>query len=550
MLKSLYIKNFVLIDQLRIEFDQGFSAFIGETGAGKSILIDAIGLVSGDRSSSDVISHGQSKAIIEAEFDISNNPIVNGILDEYGFEAEDNLVLTREISLDGKSTSRVNHRSVNLSVLKELGENLIDIHSQFDTMQIKNKQSYLILLDRYANHQSLINKYQQAYQKYKETYDEFERFKHSKLNVDDLDVLYFNQHEIEELNLKENEIQELEAKSKLLAANAKILAKGEEVSGLLKGDNGALDQLYMANKALSSLSELAGYEDFSSRMEELYYNLDDLYEQFMKQIQINESDEAQQNIIEERLYKINRILRKYNTDEAGLNMKLDEIKKQISQIEHRQDYIDQQTKLIDELYQKALVLANELHSSRMKNAKKFEKEVINELQDLSLPNAVFKVVFNQIDLCSNGIDDISFMITMNKGEELRPLEKSASGGELSRFMLGLKVILSRYEAIETLIFDEIDSGISGATSFAIGHKLKSISNKVQVFSVTHLAQVAASADNLYFISKQTKQDKTVSSISKLENDEVYNKLALIGFGSVNDKSIEAAKELYKQAKCE
>lgn len=549
MLQSLYIKNFVLISELSLDFHNGFQAFIGETGAGKSILMDAISLVCGERASSDVVRRGTEKAIVEAVFSISDAAICNH-LEEFGIDVEEGtLILTREVTVDGRSVSRVNHRTVNLSLLKEIGELLVDQHTQFDTVSMKIKGGYLELLDRYCNHEDLLERYKGDLSGYKVSKKALESFENERLDEHELEMLEFAINELEEANIKENELEDIEDSLKRMSQSEHIKEKGSEALTLLEGNGGVLENLYSAAQAISAI-HLDEVEKFEEELKEHYYVLGDLKDKISSFVENSFLDEEEYRALQERGFLLRRLIRKYGGSYAALQEELREMK---TSLEHASDHEEYERKLTfecEKCKKLALESASKLSESRKKMAKSMQKELVNQLKDLSLTSATFEISFDTVDLGNDGIDEVSFLVSMNKGEPLRPLMKCASGGELSRFMLGLKVVLAKREKTPVMIFDEIDSGISGATAYSVGEKMLALSKYTQVFSVTHLAQVAAAADYVYFISKSEDSNGTHSKVTELDATAKVEKLALISSGNVSDSSIQTAKEMITKARGE
>lgn len=548
MLQTLYISNFVLIDELQMDFNNGFSAFIGETGAGKSILMDAISLVCGERGSSDVVRHGANKAIIEASFDV--NERVKAILDELGFDIEDMVTLTREISSEGKSVCRVNRRVVNLGVLKDIGNTLINQHSQFDTVSMKLNGSYISLLDKYMNRSDVLDDYENLYNEYLALLKEKDEFYKSSISEDELELIQFNVDEINNANIYETELDEIEEKMKLLQASEMIERVGNEAIELIDGDDGISDKLYNVSKVLRGAKGVDKFSSISEKLDEYYYEIKDLVNELNDVVSTVSSESENFELLQERAFLIRKLYRKYGGSYDSMMIRLNEYAKQIEQFGDIQGYEENLQKREKMLISSLENKANGIHNLRLEAAKKLEKALLVELADLNLKNASFKVEINKCELNKLGFDDVVFMVSMNKGELLRPLLKCASGGELSRFMLGLKVVFKDIDVVDTIIFDEIDSGISGATAYSVGQKMLMLSKSTQVFSVTHLAQVAASCDHLYFISKETNNDLTTSKIELMNDEKKYEKLALIATGTVSNTTITTAKEMVLTARGE
>lgn len=551
MLRQLWIKNFVLIDSLTLDFPAGFSAFTGETGAGKSILIDAISLLCGERSKTDYIRHGEAKALIEGVFEIAPTHRIQSKLAEYGYETEDGmLILTRELYADGKSIARIQHRTCSLTVLKELCSQLVDIHSQHDNTYLLDPKQYLRLLDQYQQDMALLTAYQQIYGEWNGAKKELDAFYARQASEMDEDILQFQKQEIEQVQVQPGEVEEMEDRVKVLSNLERIQGKVHSALTILQEDPGIVEQLYQAAKALGSIHESDEFASYAATLDSLYYQLQDCTEGIAQKLEILDSEPGELDRIQERLFAVNKLKRKYGGSWEAVERRLEEINRYLAQLEHRQEYVEQQEQRIRILHEKALALAAKLSAYRKRQAQLLEKAIQTELHDLYLPNATFAIAFDEIALNKYGMDQVSFLVSMNKGEQVKPLDKTASGGELSRFMLGLKVIFTKLEQIDTLIFDEIDTGISGPTAYAIGKKMRTLGRDAQVFSVTHLAQVAASAPTQYYIHKFERDGKTVSAIQQVTNEDRIRQLALLASGNDTDTSKAAAQELFALAQKE
>ena len=549
MLQTLYISNFVLIDKLQLDLQSGFSAFIGETGAGKSILMDAINLVCGDRGSSDVVRRGTNKAIIEATFDMNDK--VRDLLDNAGIDSEDFITLTREISSEGKSICRVNRRVVNLSLLKDIGSHLVNVHSQFDTVSMKLNGSYIQLLDKYINRPELLETYRNTYKEYTDVVRERREFLENALSESELDILQYNIDEIQTAAIYETELDEIEEKMKLLQASEMIERVGNEVMELADGNDSITDRIYSAIRLLRSVKDVDTFDKLADKLDTYYYEIKDVVEELNSIVSSVSSESESFEELQERAFLIRKIFRKNGGSYESMMRNLENMTHQIEQYSDVQEYEAKLIKKENELISKLNVLAKELHEVREAGSLLLEQAILNELSDLQLKNAVFKIEVNENKILSkDGIDDVIFNVSMNKGEPLRPLLKCASGGELSRFMLGLKIVYKDIDDVDTIIFDEIDSGISGATAYTIGQKMLELAQNRQVFSVTHLAQVAASGDNVYFIDKKTIDDATYSNVTLLNENSKYEKLALIATGTISNTTISTAKEMVKTARGE
>lgn len=548
MLDAIYVKDFVLIDQVNLSFCTGMSAFTGETGAGKSLLIDAIGILRGDRMNSSMIRQGKEKALIEGVFSIGRNHIARRLLADAGYEMEeDTIIIQREITKDGKSVVRLNHRTTTVSLVRKVLSYLIDIHSQHDSQYLLNHKYHLTLLDGYCHQKALLDEVRNLYQEYQKIAMELEHALQNDYNEDDLDFLTYQLNEIEQADLKAGELEELEEEQKRLMAFEKISTALHQCIELLNGDQGANPAIYESCRLLEPLIEDERLIDAHDKLLEVYYALDEQYQELYAYMDAMEFDEARNNELNERIFLIHKILRKYGGTVEEVLTKKEELEQKIDSIIHRADFLKKQEEAKQQAYQAFYQKAEQMHQIRIEKAEQLEKEIVKQLRDLYLEQAQFKVSFQQIEGNSNGIDRVEFLISMNKGEVLRPLQTTASGGELSRLMLGLKAIFTKIQGIETVIFDEIDTGVSGSVALAIGRKMRQLSSDTQVFCVTHLAQVAACAHQQYLVEKHQSDTSTTTDIQKLDEATRITQLALIASGSASAHALSAATELYQKA---
>ena len=544
MLRHLYIKNFVLIDELNLDFNEGFSAFIGETGAGKSILIDAVSLLRADRASVSYISKGKEKAIVEGTFDLSKDEHAKNALREAGFECEGDVTFTREIAVSGKSTVRIDHRIVTLGLLKEVLEYEIDIHGQRDNQYLLNTGTHIHLLDEYLQDEALKKKTAETYRTWKKLKEEKETA--LKETYSEADLEYFL-HEIEEIDaaqLKDGEEEELLEKEKQYKA---VKASYEKLNGIINGYDDSLSaEMYEMNRLVQSLDDGELFAGAKEAMNDAYYSWADAIDQLRGVFDSMDLSEEEIDSMEERLFLIQRLKRRYGHSIADILLKREELQAQVDRYSNRAAYLEQIDRKIEKAFQAFKENADKISAVRKKGSKKLDTAVAGHLRDLMLEKARF---FTEIVPCEpneNGTDRVEFLIAMNKGEDLKPLSRTASGGELSRLMLGLKVIFTHLQGIQTVIFDEIDTGVSGPVASSIGRKMKELAGNTQVFAVTHLAPVAATAEHHYFVSKSEENEKTHTHVSQLEGQAVIEQLAVIASGEVTDTSIAAARELYER----
>lgn len=543
MLKYLYIKDFIIINEIHLDLQDGFSAFTGETGAGKSIMVDAISLLCGQRISGDLISKGKSKSIIEGVFDFSNSNNIKKILEEIDVDINEDVIITREIKVDGKSSIKINHRMVNLSIVKEIMDNVLDIHSQHDNQYLLKSKNHINLLNSYLNEDDLIYVVDSLYKEYRKLKDEMDKALNEVYNPDDLDFFQYEVDEINNANLKIGEDEEIEVKEKEYSLISKNLEKLNTAISIY--ENNFQDDFFRLNRLTEDI-DIKVLEDANQVIKTAYYDVDDALSTikvYLNNLEINEEDI---NLLQERAYEISRLKRKYGGSIKSIFEYREDLLNKIQIINNRQEYLDKMSLKVDEALSKFNVEAKKLSDIRYKKALLLDKEIESILNDLMLPNAKFKTSITSNVLNKNGIDDVEFLISMNKGEDLKPLSKVASGGELSRLMLGLKVIFSKLQGINTIIFDEIDSGVSGPVASAIGLKMKELSKYAQVFSITHLAQVASCANHHYHVSKSSDDKKTSTIIKVLNDEERINELAILSTGVLSDVSKEAAKELLRK----
>ena len=536
MLEHLYIQNFILIDQLELDFPVGFSAITGETGAGKSIFLDALSLLQGQKASSSMVS--KDKAIIEGSFSLEGNSPVSSFLKENGFDVEDSFTVTREILSSGKSTARVNRRIVPLSFLHTLLENQLDIHGQKDSAYLLQKMNHIYLLDKYGHFYRQKEEIKEAYENYKKVLEEKENFLNTQLKEEELDFYQFQLHELEEAHLKKGEEEELKDLEKQ-AKEAKKSAQ-DYLSLFAYYDAEVSDSLY---QTIKMTDRLKGVEENLTRIHEAYENLVDGLESIRDQLNPDFLNEDEINQVEERLFLIQRLKRKYGPRLEDVIHYQQDLSKKLAHYGEQEFYlkkINEKIAISFEIYSKK---AQELSKKRQLAAKSLEKEVLQQLKDLELPAAQFKVLFRSIEGNISGIDDVEFFVSMNRGEKLAPLTKVASGGELSRFMLALKVIFTKLQGIQTIVFDEIDTGVSGHVATAIGEKMALLAKDCQVFSVTHLAQVASLANHQFLVSKSVDHTHTQTKVHLLSQEERASELAYLFSGNRSEKAIEAAKEL-------
>lgn len=539
MIEQLSVKDYVLFESCDIDFTNGMSVITGETGAGKSLLIDAIGYLSGDRIKSNVIRKGKDKAVLSMV--LTSNEEVNAILEENGFDTEDQVIISRTILNNNKSTVRINQTVTTLSFVRKIVNLLVDIHSQMDTYRLMDTKLQIELLDSYANTNGLKEQVKQAYNHYSNVLNELDTLKNEEFSDAELEFLTAQLDEIENANVKENEMDELEEQIHEATHWFKNKEDLSECLYEMDKENGALDSLYMLYKQASKSPVLNAYED---SFKNLYYSLQNIDEE-LKNIRDNHSNDALDlDSLQSRQYQIKKLYRKYGGSFVSLQETKQGIMDKIDRIIHRQDVFDKLEKEKVEAFKTYMDLAEKLSRKRKSVFKELVKNVMTHCKDLMLENARFKISSIEKKPSSNGIDDIEFLVSMNPGQDFSSLSLSASGGELSRLMLALKVVFQATNGIETIIFDEIDTGVSGKVALAMGAKMKALSKNYQVLCITHLASVAVHADTHYLVEKIVKNNETITTVHELAQDEKISELAIMTSGQASDSAKASMQDLW------
>ena len=541
MLVQLSINNFVLIHNITIELSNQFNAFTGETGAGKSLFVDALNFVSGGRSSASIIGKVSDSASVEAVFELEPSSNAYAYLKEMDLiEVGDNLVvLSRVMSTNGRSVSRINNRIVNLSTVRDCVSFILDIHSQHETQYLLNEKNHIKLLDDYMNHHEVIRNYQEVYKAYMLKLKEIETFKEHQFNQDQIEFSKFLLADINKIKPSIEDYYEIKERLSVLDNFEKHKAKLDSMEQTLSGNDNVVGKLY------DIMADFALYPDLEPDFKDAYFQLEDISQQIAALNRELVFDEREFNELNLRLVSYNQLIRKYGSIE-GVMAKKDNLESQINQVDHfaelLEDLENESQSLLAQLELNAVTLSN----MRKEAAKQLEYSILSELSELLLENTQFKVIFEPTSYNILGNESVSFYISLNKGMALAPLSKVASGGELSRVMLGLKVIFSRIQGISTLIFDEIDAGVSGKVAKRIGEKMRALSKDAQVISITHLPTVAAFAHHQYLISKEEVHEDTVTSVSLLNPKDRILNLALMISGNTDPDTLKAAENLWQE----
>jgi DNA repair protein RecN (Recombination protein N) len=558
MLKYLSVKNFAILENIEVEFENGMTALTGETGAGKSLLIDAIGLLLGDRASSGVVRTGEEYCEITGLFVNLSDQVIRVLkaLDIPCLDKE--CLIKRQVSTSSANIIKINRQTVTLQDLRIITEHLADIHTQHDTKRLINPESYLSLIDHYDESIAQLLK---DYQLKRHTYLADLKAYNQLLNAKDdalekMDFMRFQLDELEKHNLTENEEEVITQQLDTLKNFDKIFQAVTNSLDAIKNQQ-ALETIYEASNQLSTISSYDdNYQSLSERLKSAYYELDDIKDDLAQKAATLDFDPNELETLENRLHTLNTLKRKYRKSIDELISFKDELTLEINQFENYDEALLTKEEKLKSSYDALKKQAYELRNRRIDQAKHIETKLLELLKDLELKQTVFQVVFNDVSLNDiknatlfkeDGIDEIDFYLSTNVGESLKPLSKVASGGELSRIMLALKEILIKNMGLSLMIFDEIDTGVSGFVANQVALKMKKISENTQVITITHLPQVAAKADHHYYIYKTEESSRTKAYIKTLDIQSRINELAImISSDEVNEHALKSAEALLKK----
>lgn len=551
MLTELSIKNFAIIEALSISFDNGLTVLTGETGAGKSIIIDAIHLLVGGRGSAEFVRHGEEKAEIEGLFQIEeHHPVFSKAL-EFGIEIEEGMVvLRRDISRTGKSVCRVNGKLVTISTLREVGSTLVDIHGQHEHQDLMDESRHLLLLDQFGFEEisPSQSEYQEVFHRYEQiSYKLKSLSENEQKNAHRLDLIQFQFDEIQKANLKLNEDEELLEEKRKLGNFERVFDAIQSSYNALTGEQKGLDWISMVMGELEDAQALdSSYKDVYESVMNSFYQLEDASRTLRNELDSLEYDPQRLNEIEERLNEINQLKRKYGKTIEEILEYAAKIEEEIETLQNKETHIGNLEKQLFSIKKDLILEAKQLTDIRKAWAKKLTKLIHNELKELYMAKTVFEIRFESISphFSKNGVDHVEFYISTNPGEPLKPLSKIASGGELSRIMLALKSIFSKHQGVTSIIFDEVDTGVSGRVAQSIAEKIYNVAVDSQVLCISHLPQVAAMADTHLFISKVTEGGRTKTSVSPLSVDEKIKEIGrMISGVEITDLTKKHAEEL-------
>lgn len=559
MLQELSIQNFAIISSLSVSFQQGMTVLTGETGAGKSIIIDAVGLLAGGRGSVDFIREGANKCIIEGQFLLPKQTECLDLLEKLEIDASDQmLVIHRSIDKNGKNVCRVNNSLVNIGTLKQIGVYLIDIHGQHEHQELLNPESHLNLLDTYGTLKlALLKKeYQDVYVKYVDSHKKVLHLKNNEQAfAQRLDMLHYQSEEIEAAELQVGEeVALVEERHRLLNFQKIADALGKSYAALQEDEISGVDRIGVAMNEMLDIETLdLEFKAISELLQTSYYQLVEASSQISSSLENMEMDQQRLEDIEGRLDLLRQLKRKYGHTEEDILAYYEKITEELAVVQSDESHLEELEHECQLFFDQAQKLARKLSDKRQEVARELEKELMKQLQELYMEKTVIQVQLktHPEKLTDNGFDKVEFFISTNLGESLKPLAKIVSGGELSRIMLGMKTIFSKKQGVTSIIFDEVDTGVSGRVAQGIANKIYRISKNSQVLCITHLPQVAAMADTQYYIAKQVEKNRTITQVSQLTKEERIQELSRMLAGEqITHLTQEHAEELLELADVE
>lgn len=536
MIEQLMVKDYILFDSALIDFPSGMSVITGETGAGKSLLIDAIGYLSGNRIYGNIVRVGKTKCTLQMV--LSCDEPIKQVLEENDFEAEDSIIITRIVHANQKSTIRINQQITTLSFVRDLVAKMVDVHSQMDTFQLMKLDVQMELLDNYAKVGSLKRAVHEAYFDYKAVADELDTLENETLSDDELAYMTAQYNQIEQADIQPGELESLQEKIKELTDISNHLETFTSSVYLIQAENGLMDRMYELYKNLNTVQSKDG-ED----VHDMYYRLDEIKASLQDKIDDFDSRVQDLDWYNAREYEIRNLFKKHGGSYESMMEKKHQYMDAVERILHREHVLERLKKDVAAKKETYLKLAEQLSAKRVSCFSALAQQVETHCHDLMLEHARFKIDRKEKKYAKDGIDAIEFLVSMNPGQPFSPLKDSASGGELSRLMLALKVVFQSQKGISTLIFDEIDTGISGKVSYAMGQKINALAQSYQVLCITHASSVAAWAHTHFRVWKESNATATETRIEKLDDTMIVEELALMTSGKLTDASIQAAREL-------
>ena len=550
MLLELNIENFAIIENMKIEFESGLNVLTGETGSGKSIIIDSLGLVLGQRANKDIIKKGKDRAFIEAVFS-SYDEETKDLLLEYGIDSGDLVVVSKEIREKGPNITRVNNRTVTSQILSKISSHLIDIFAQHESISLMDNKNQLKLIDDFSGkgQRQLLDDLKELVEEINSLKNEYNEKSNMEQNKDrEIDLLEYQIKEIEDAGLSDYDDEELYDDFNALNNMTDTLIKLSEAKSLINEGYETSSLEDILDRVIANVVDVTSYnkdlKEMEENLEDIRFRISDIAKDLDRYINTSEIDEERLQFLKERIDLVNNLKLKYGNNVKTINIFFDEISERLRFLQNFEDNLNKLLKKIKEKEKEALILAEKISQNRKKTARILEKKVEEEINKLNIKDAKFKIDIKEKDLSFDGIDKIEFLIAPNLGQDLMPMAKVASGGEMSRIMLGFKSIIAEKDNIPTLVFDEIDTGISGKTAQIVGNKIKEVSKDRQVIVISHLPQIVALADTHFAIKKDVVNNSTISTIDKLSYDERVNEVArLIGGMNISEIAIETAKEM-------
>lgn len=550
MLLELNIENFAIIENMKIEFEPGLNVLTGETGSGKSIIIDSLGLVLGQRANKDIIKKGKDRAFIEAVFS-SYDEETKDLLLEYGIESGDLVVVSKEIREKGPTITRVNNRTVTSQILSKISSRLIDIFAQHESISLMDNKNQLKLIDDFSgkNQGELLENLKDLVHEINSLKNEYHEKSTMEQNKDrEIDLLEYQIKEIEDAGLSDYDDEEIYDDFNVLNNMTDTLIKLSEAKSLINEGYETSSLEDVLDKVIANVVEVTRYnkdlKEVEENLEDIRFRISDIAKDLDRYVSSSEVDEERLQFLRERIDLVNNLKLKYGNNVRAINSFYEEISERLRFLQNFEDNLNKLLKKIEDKEAEATVLAEKISKNRKKTSEILEKKVEEEINKLNIKDAKFKIEIKEKELSFDGIDKIEFLIAPNLGQDLMPMAKVASGGEMSRIMLGFKSIIAEKDNIPTLVFDEIDTGISGKTAQIVGNKIKEVSKDRQVIVISHLPQIVALADTHFAIKKDVVNNSTISTIDKLNYDERVNEVArLIGGMNVSEIAIETAKEM-------
>lgn len=550
MLLELNIENFAIIENMKIEFEPSLNVLTGETGSGKSIIIDSLGLVLGQRANKDIIKKGKDRAFIEAVFS-SYDEETKDLLLEYGIESGDLVVVSKEIREKGPTITRVNNRTVTSQILSKISSHLIDIFAQHESISLMDNKNQLKLIDDFSGKDQgeLLENLKYLVHEINSLKNEYHEKSTMEQNKDrEIDLLEYQIKEIEDAGLSDYDDEELYDDFNVLNNMTDTLIKLSEAKSLINEGYETSSLEDILDKVIANVVEVTRYnkdlKEVEENLEDIRFRISDIAKDLDRYVSSSEVDEERLQFLRERIDLVNNLKLKYGNNVKAINSFYEEISERLRFLQNFEDNLNKLLKKIEEKEAEATVLAEKISQKRKKTSEILEKKVEEEINKLNIKDAKFKIEIKEKELSFDGIDKIEFLIAPNLGQDLMPMAKVASGGEMSRIMLGFKSIIAEKDNIPTLVFDEIDTGISGKTAQIVGNKIKEVSKDRQVIVISHLPQIVALADTHFAIKKDVVNNSTISTIDKLNYDERVDEVArLIGGMNVSEIAIETAKEM-------